>query len=180
MREHEVFDGAVEWDIVLKEGLCLNRNAPKIERKYFIKWTETNAGDYEYRASYIVGAQWVDTQTQQHIPVIVEPKMDGIDFMKMFMTCFFSNLETDRFSKIYNIDFDAEPIRSNTLENILSPMIIFHFVAIVKKLLANPCYPAPEFVMNPDVKDFYKFTVDDFALKDYKYTPFTDKLEVAV
>lgn len=35
MREHEVFDGAVEWDIVLKEGLCLNRNAPKIERKYF-------------------------------------------------------------------------------------------------------------------------------------------------
>lgn len=137
MREHEVFDGAVEWDIVLKEGLCLNRNAPKIERKYFIKWTETNAGDYEYRASYIVGAQWVDTQTQQHIPVIVEPKMDGIDFMKMFMTCFFSNLETDRFSKIYNIDFDAEPIRSNTLENILSPMIIFHFVAIVKKLLAK-------------------------------------------
>ena len=39
MREHEVFDGAVEWDIVLKEGLCLNRNAPKIERKYFLTLT---------------------------------------------------------------------------------------------------------------------------------------------
>ena len=34
--------------------------------------------------------------------------------------------------------------------------------------------------MNPDVKDFYAFTTDDFALEDYRYTPLTDKIEVAV
>ena len=137
MREHEVFDGSSEWDSVLRDGLCLNRNAPKIERKYFIKRTETNAGDYEYRASYVVGAQWVDTQAKRHIPVIIEPKIPGIDFMKMFMTCFSSNVAADRLAKIYGIDFDAEPISSNALENILSPLIISHFVTIVKKLLAK-------------------------------------------
>ena len=53
-------------------------------------------------------------------------------------------------------------------------------VPIVEKLLENPEYPAPKFVMNPDVKDFYAFTTDDFALEDYRYTPLTDKIEVAV
>ena len=50
----------------------------------------------------------------------------------------------------------------------------------LRKLLENPEYPAPKFVMNPDVKDFYAFTTDDFALEDYRYTPLTDKIEVAV
>ena len=53
-------------------------------------------------------------------------------------------------------------------------------VPIVEKLLENPEYPAPKFVMNPDVKDFYAFTTDDFALENYRYTPLTDKIEVAV
>lgn len=53
-------------------------------------------------------------------------------------------------------------------------------VPIVEKMLENPEYPAPKFVMNPDVKDFYAFTTDDFALEDYRYTPLTDKIEVAV
>ena len=53
-------------------------------------------------------------------------------------------------------------------------------IPVVEKMISNPSYPAPKFVMNPDVKDFYSFTVDDFKLEDYRFTPFTDKLEVAV
>lgn len=53
-------------------------------------------------------------------------------------------------------------------------------IPVVEKMISNPSYPAPKFVMNPDVKDFYSFTVDDFKLEDYQFTPFTDKLEVAV
>lgn len=53
-------------------------------------------------------------------------------------------------------------------------------IEIAKKLISNKQYDAPKFWINPDVKDFYQFTVDDFKLLDYNYTPFTDKLEVAV
>lgn len=53
-------------------------------------------------------------------------------------------------------------------------------IPIVKKMLTNPLYPAPKLTINKDVKDFYKFTVDDFQLEDYQYTPFKDTLEVAV
>lgn len=40
-------------------------------------------------------------------------------------------------------------------------------IPIIKELITRETYPAPTFYMNPDVKDFYKFTVDDFRLDNY-------------
>lgn len=53
-------------------------------------------------------------------------------------------------------------------------------IPVIEKMLKNPSYPAPRFVMNTDVKDFYAFTVDDFRLEDYRYSKIEDKFEVAV
>ena len=50
----------------------------------------------------------------------------------------------------------------------------------VKEMLLNPEYLAPKFVMNPDVKNFYDFTVDDFRLEGYEATPLKERLEVAI
>ena len=41
-------------------------------------------------------------------------------------------------------------------------------VELVKELIQRPAYPAPEFIMNPEKKDFYSFRVEDFELKNYK------------
>ncbi len=53
-------------------------------------------------------------------------------------------------------------------------------IPVIEKMMKNPTFEAPEFKMNPDVKDFYKFTVDDFELVDYKYNVVEDKFEVAI
>ena len=53
-------------------------------------------------------------------------------------------------------------------------------VPIVKKILSNPQFPAPKFWINPEVKNFYDFTVDDFKLEGYEYNKLEDKIEVAV
>lgn len=53
-------------------------------------------------------------------------------------------------------------------------------IPAVKQMLENPEYPAPKLVINPDVKDFYDFKVEDFVLEDYNATPLGTKLEVAV
>ena len=52
-------------------------------------------------------------------------------------------------------------------------------IPLVKELIKRQTYDAPVFRMNPDVKDFYEFTVDDFELEDYKYGP-QIKIPVAV
>lgn len=41
-------------------------------------------------------------------------------------------------------------------------------------------YPNPKFWINPEIKNFYDFTVNDVKLIDYEYLPFNNKIEVAV
>lgn len=53
-------------------------------------------------------------------------------------------------------------------------------IPVVEKMLKNTQFPAPKFVMNKDIKNFYDFTVDDFALIDYEYNKIEEKFEVAV
>ena len=49
----------------------------------------------------------------------------------------------------------------------------------VKEVMNNPEYPAPKLWINPDVKNFYDFTEEDFELVDYQSTKLTTKIEVA-
>jgi thymidylate synthase len=52
-------------------------------------------------------------------------------------------------------------------------------IEAVKEVMNNPEYPAPKLWVNPEVKNFYDFTEDDFALVDYQSTKLTTKFEVA-
>ncbi len=53
-------------------------------------------------------------------------------------------------------------------------------VPLVEEMIKNPQYPAPIFKMNPDIKNFYDFKVEDFALENYQYNKFDHKIEVAI
>lgn len=53
-------------------------------------------------------------------------------------------------------------------------------IPIVREIIENEQFPAPEFVMNKDVKDFYKFTVDDFRLEGYRANDKKYNIEVAI
>ena len=53
-------------------------------------------------------------------------------------------------------------------------------VPVVEKILQNEPLPAPKFIMIPDVKNFYDFTVDDFALEGYEFHKLEDKIPVAI
>ena len=53
-------------------------------------------------------------------------------------------------------------------------------VPVVEKLLEREPRPAPKFIMNPNIKNFYDFTVDDFALEGYEAHKLEDKIPVAI
>ena len=53
-------------------------------------------------------------------------------------------------------------------------------IPIVKELIERPTYPAPKFTINPDVKDFYEFTLDDFTIEDYQTGPQITNIPIAV
>lgn len=51
---------------------------------------------------------------------------------------------------------------------------------LVRDLISREPKKAPKFIMNPDIKDFYKFTVDDFDLEGYEPGPQIKNIPVAV
>lgn len=53
-------------------------------------------------------------------------------------------------------------------------------VPIVEKILQNPQYDAPKFIVDPNVTDFYQFTKNSFSLEGYQYTELDEKIPIAV
>lgn len=53
-------------------------------------------------------------------------------------------------------------------------------VPIIRELIARPQYPAPKFKLNPEVKDFYDFTVDDIIIEDYRKNEQIKNIPIAV
>ncbi|MEE1313890.1 MAG: thymidylate synthase [Lachnospiraceae bacterium] len=53
-------------------------------------------------------------------------------------------------------------------------------IPIVKELISRPTYPAPTFWMNPEVKNFYDFTLDDFKVENYETGPQVKNIPIAI
>lgn len=53
-------------------------------------------------------------------------------------------------------------------------------VPAVKEMLTKEPLPAPRVELNPEIKDFYQFTVDDIRVADYQYHEFNYKIPVAI
>ena len=50
----------------------------------------------------------------------------------------------------------------------------------LKELIQRPQYPAPKFRLNPDIKDFYDFTIDDIIIEDYRKNPQILNIPIAI
>ena len=53
-------------------------------------------------------------------------------------------------------------------------------IPLVKEIMEHEQFEAPKLEIDPNVKDFYDFTVDSFKLVDYKFNEKKYKIEVAV
>lgn len=100
-----------------------------------VSWTQHPlSGKWAYFASYVIGAEWIDKDEA----LVVTPKrgVENIDFLKMFMTCFSSDVDVDSFSRIYSVDPAGEPIASPALSAVLSPLVILHFLGVLQRVKA--------------------------------------------
>ena len=53
-------------------------------------------------------------------------------------------------------------------------------IELVKEVIAKPQHKAPTLKINPNVKNFYDFKIEDFELIDYEYEKLDKKIPVAV
>lgn len=53
-------------------------------------------------------------------------------------------------------------------------------IPLVKELINRESYDAPKLIINPNIKNFYDFKVEDFALENYQSGPQIKKIPVAI
>ena len=53
-------------------------------------------------------------------------------------------------------------------------------IPMVEELISREQHPAPTFWLNPEIKDFYKFTKDDIRLDDYETGPQIKNIPIAI
>ncbi len=53
-------------------------------------------------------------------------------------------------------------------------------VPIIEEMISRPQFPAPKFKLNPEIKDFYEFTVNDIKIEDYRNNPQIADIPIAI
>lgn len=139
IKEHQYLDEVKEKFTLFKpdersmeyaDGLLLNPNAQERDRRYFFTWDDIRKS---YVANYMIGAQRVKDEE-----LVIEPKIDSIDFMKMFSICLSSGIAADDFSKIYGINLDSKPVETSVnFSSSITPLLIVHFLQLVKDIVSK-------------------------------------------
>ena len=72
-------------------------------------------------------------------------------------------------------------LKAGELVHVIADAHIYdRHVEMVKEIINKPQHPAPKLKINPNVKNFYDFTVDSFKLVDYEYEKLDKKIPVAI
>ena len=80
-----------------------------------------------------------------------------------------NNWNTVQYSALLMMVAQSVGMKAGKFLHVIADAHIYdRHVDLVKELISRPMYPAPTVELNPDVKDFYKFTVEDFKLSNYQ------------
>ena len=113
--------------------LPVSKKEDKYDRLELVEWCKrTDFLPEAYYASYKIGAEWIDEQ--ESLIVTTKHKMEQIDFVRMFMTCFTSDLSLASFSTIYEIYIDRPSIKAPALQSVVSPLLVLHFLGVVSRI----------------------------------------------
>lgn len=92
-----------------------------------------------------------------------------------------NNWNVVQYAVLLNMFAQASGLVAGELVHVIADAHIYdRHIPLIEKMLEQPVYDAPEFVMDKSVKDFYAFNTTHFKLENYRYNDFEVKPEVAV
>ena len=72
-------------------------------------------------------------------------------------------------------------LKAGELVHVIADAHIYdRHVDLVKEVIAKPQHKAPKLKINPNIKNFYDFKIEDFELIDYEYEDLGKKIPVAI
>ncbi len=92
-----------------------------------------------------------------------------------------SNWNVCQYAVLVHMMAQVSGLKAGELVHVIADCHIYdRHVPQVERILTREPRPAPKLLIDPDVKNFYDFTVDSFRLEGYDPHPFDEKIEVAI
>ena len=92
-----------------------------------------------------------------------------------------NNWNVCQYAVLVHMFAQVSGLKAGELVHVIADAHIYdRHIPIIEKMLAEPEHPAPQFILDPAVTDFYAFTPDSVRLENYQFSPFEDKIPIAV
>jgi len=92
-----------------------------------------------------------------------------------------NNWNVVQYALLLHMFAQVSGLKAGKLLHVIADAHIYdRHVELVKKVISNEPKPAPKLWINPEIKNFYDFTLDDFRLEGYEFTPLQEKIPVAI
>ncbi len=126
--EHEVVENIPES----VKSKFKKSNLEKISPENFLGLHyELEKGQPVVKAYYYIGLCWLE----ENETLMVKPKIDNLNYLKMFMDCFKQPEISEHLNKIYKIYIDEPPISIENNPFELTPFLIVHFLNVVESIV---------------------------------------------
>jgi len=126
-----------EFDAMMSSGGFSNipSSIPNIKSIKDVKYLGIVKDGENLKAHYYIGASWF---IKDKCAFVVKPKVN-VDYIKLFMTAMEMNSENEAayFSNYYYIDFEKPAIKTNALNNVITPLLILHYISLLKHLVSK-------------------------------------------
>ena len=92
-----------------------------------------------------------------------------------------NNWNVVQYALLLHMFAQVSGLKVGTLIHVIADAHIYdRHEVLVRKVLSKTSHKAPKLWINPEIKDFYQFTVDDFKLIDYEFETLEEKIPVAI
>lgn len=92
-----------------------------------------------------------------------------------------NNWNVCQYAVLVHMFAQVSGLKAGELVHVIADAHIYdRHIPIIEKMLSEPEHLAPQFILDPAVTDFYAFTPDSVRLENYQFSPFEDKIPIAV
>ena len=92
-----------------------------------------------------------------------------------------NNWNVTQYAVLIHMFAQVSGLEVGELVHVISDAHIYdRHIPLVEELIERTPFAAPKLTINREIKDFYQFRVEDFALEDYKAGPQIRKIPVAI
>ena len=92
-----------------------------------------------------------------------------------------NNWNVCQYAVLVHMFAQVSGLKAGELVHVIADAHIYdRHIPIIEKMLSEPEHPTPQFTLDPAVTDFYAFTPDSVRLENYQFSPFEDKIPIAV